>query len=76
MGEAVDEVAGWRTPRSRARRLIDAYHQDGRTPTEVRAALVPDYLFALPTARGALAHAAAGGGARLLMIGPARRTRH
>ncbi|MFF1300495.1 MULTISPECIES: carboxylesterase family protein [unclassified Streptomyces] len=67
----VDEVARWRIPRSRAKRIVDAYDQGGRTPAEVRAAALADYLFALPAARGALAHAAAGGNAHLLMIGPA-----
>jgi para-nitrobenzyl esterase len=38
----------------------------------VRAALLTDYVFALPAARGALAHAAAGGSARLLTLGPAQ----
>ncbi|MET7688099.1 carboxylesterase/lipase family protein, partial [Streptomyces sp. NPDC005483] len=33
--------------------------------------VMADYLFALPAARGALAHAAAGGNAHLLMIGSA-----
>ncbi|MFD0547895.1 hypothetical protein ACFQ0X_01090 [Streptomyces rectiviolaceus] len=66
-----DEVATWRISRSRAQKVVDAYGQGGRTPVEVRAALMADYLFALPAARGALAHAAAGGNARLLMIGPA-----
>jgi para-nitrobenzyl esterase len=66
-----EEVAGWRIPRSRAKQLVAAYHRDGRSPAEVRAALMADYLFALPAARGALAHAAAGGNARLLLIGPA-----
>ncbi|WP_244205398.1 carboxylesterase family protein [Streptomyces bobili] len=67
----VDEVAGWRIPRSRAKRIVDAYDQGGRTPAEVRAALLSDYIFGLPAARAALAHAAAGGNAHLLMIGPA-----
>lgn len=66
-----DEVAGWRIPRSRAKKIVDAYDQDGRTPAEVRAALLTDYIFGLPAARGALAHAAAGGNAHLLTIGPA-----
>ena len=70
--EAVtEEVAGWRLPRSRAKKIVDAYDQVGRTPAEVRAALLTDYIFALPAARGALAHAAAGGNAHLLLIGPA-----
>lgn len=66
-----DEFAGWRIPRSRARRIVDTYDQGGRTPAEVRAASLTDYIFTLPAARGALAHAAAGGNAHLLMIGPA-----
>jgi para-nitrobenzyl esterase len=66
-----DEVAGWRISRSRAKKIVDAYDQGGRTPAEVRAAVMADYLFALPAARGALAHAAAGGNAHLLLIGPA-----
>ncbi|MES4908133.1 MULTISPECIES: hypothetical protein [unclassified Streptomyces] len=70
--EAVtDEVAGWRLPRSRAQKIVGAYDRDGRTPAEVRAAYLNDYTFALPAARGALAHAAAGGNAHLLPIGPA-----
>lgn len=67
----VDQLAEWRIPRSRAKKIVDAYDQGGRTPAEVRAALLSDYLFALPAARAALAHAAAGGNAHLLMIGPA-----
>jgi len=66
-----DEIAGWRIPRSRAKKIVDAYDQDGRTPAEVRAALLTDYIFGLPAARGALAHVAAGGNAHLLLIGPA-----
>lgn len=66
-----DEVAGWRIPRSRAKKIVDTYDQGGRPPAEVRAAFLTDYVFALPAARGALAHAAAGGNAHLLMIGPA-----
>nr|WP_232822652.1 hypothetical protein [Glycomyces dulcitolivorans] len=69
-----DEVAGWRISRSRAKQIVDAYDQDGRTPAEIRAAVMADYLFALPAARGALAHAAAGGNAHLLLIGPAEGT--
>jgi para-nitrobenzyl esterase len=67
----VDEVAGWRIPRSRAKKIVDVYDRDGRTPAEVRAAALTDYIFTLPAARGALAHAAAGGNAHLLAIGPA-----
>ncbi|MFI6743168.1 carboxylesterase family protein [Nonomuraea sp. NPDC050451] len=71
--EAVtDEVAGWRLPRSRAQKIVDAYDRGGRTPAEVRAAYLTDYAFALPAARGALAHAAAGGNAHLLLIGPSQ----
>ncbi|MET7518619.1 carboxylesterase family protein [Streptomyces sp. NPDC005480] len=66
-----DEVTGWRIPRSRAKQIVDAYDQGGRTPAEVRAALLTDYVFGLPAARGALAHAAGGGNAHLLLIGPA-----
>ena len=66
-----NEVAGWRIPRSRAKKIVDTYNQGGRPPAEVRAAFLTDYVFALPAARGALAHAAAGGNAHLLMIGPA-----
>jgi para-nitrobenzyl esterase len=71
LDRVTDEVAGWRIPRSRAKKIVDAYDQDGRTPAEVRAALLTDYIFGLPAARGALAHAAAGGNAHLLTIGPA-----
>jgi para-nitrobenzyl esterase len=66
-----DEVAGWRIPRSRAKKIVDAYDHGGRSPAEVRAALLTDYIFGLPAARGALVHAAAGGNAHLLLIGPA-----
>jgi para-nitrobenzyl esterase len=59
-----------RIPRSRARHIVTAYDVDGRTPAEVRGALYTDYSFTLPAARAALAHAAAGGNARLLSIGP------
>ncbi|MED7931163.1 carboxylesterase family protein [Nonomuraea sp. LP-02] len=67
----VDEVAAWRLPRSRARQIVDAYDQGGRTAAEVRAALLADYVYGLPAARGALAHAAAGGNAHLLVVGAA-----
>lgn len=67
----VDEVAGWRIPRSRAEKVVDGYDQGGRSPAEVRAALLTDYIFGLPAVRGALAHAAAGGNAHLLLVGPA-----
>lgn len=59
-----------RIPRSRAQKIIAAYNVDGRTPVQVRGALLTDYSFTLPQARGALAHAAAGGTAHLLSIGP------
>lgn len=59
-----------RLPSSRARKIISAYDVGGRTPVEVRGALLTDYSFTLPQARGALAHAAAGGNAHLLSIGP------
>ncbi|KAH6629703.1 Carboxylesterase family-domain-containing protein [Boeremia exigua] len=68
----VDElVAKSRIPRSRAQRIVAAYNVNGRTPLEVRGALLTDYFFTLPATRAALAHAAAGGNARLLTIGPA-----
>jgi len=66
-----DEVAGWRIPRSTAKKIVDAYDRGNRSPAEVRAALLTDYIFGLPAARAALAHAAAGGTAHLLAIGPA-----
>ncbi len=67
----VDElVKKSRIPRSRARRIVAAYDVNGRTPVEVRGALFTDYFFTLPAARAALAHAAAGGRAHLLTIGP------
>ena len=66
-----DEIVGWRIPRTRAKKIVAAYDHDGRTPAEVRAALLTDYIFALPAARAALTHAAAGGNAHLLAIGPA-----
>ncbi|WP_010093712.1 carboxylesterase family protein [Burkholderia ubonensis] len=59
-----------RIPRSRARRIVAAYDVNGRAPVEVRGALLTDYIYTLPAARAALAHAAAGGNARLLSIGP------
>ncbi|MGW2286992.1 carboxylesterase family protein [Streptomyces phaeochromogenes] len=71
LDRVTDEVVRWRISRSRAKKIVDAYDQGGRTPAEVRAAVMADYLFALPAVRGALAHAAAGGNAHLLMIGPA-----
>jgi para-nitrobenzyl esterase len=67
----VDElVAKSRIPRSRARRIVAAYDVNGRAPVEVRGALFTDYFFTLPAARAALAHAAAGGKAHLLTVGP------
>ena len=67
----VDElVTKSRIPRSRARRIVAAYDVNGRTPVEVRGALFTDYFFTLPAARAALAHAAAGGSAYLLSVGP------
>lgn len=59
-----------RIPRSRAQQIIAAYDVDGRTPVEVRGALLTDFSFTLPQTRGALAHAAAGGRAHLLSVGP------
>ena len=59
-----------RIARSRARKIIAAYDVDGRTPVEVRGALLTDLSFTLPQTRGALAHAAAGGNAHLLAVGP------
>ena len=58
-----------RIPRSRARKIIAAYDIAGRTPLQVRGALLTDFSFTLPQARGALAHAAAGGNAHLLSVG-------
>jgi para-nitrobenzyl esterase len=55
---------------SRAREIVAAFDIDGRTPVQVRGALLTNFSFALPQARGALAHAAAGGDAHLLSIGP------
>ncbi|MGV2113815.1 carboxylesterase family protein [Agrobacterium salinitolerans] len=59
-----------RIPRSRARSIVATYDVNGRAPVEVRGALFTDYFFTLPAARAALAHAAAGGSARLLTVGP------
>lgn len=59
-----------RIPRSRARRIVAAYDVNGRSPVEVRGTLFTDYFFTLPAARAALAHAAAGGNAHLLSVGP------
>jgi para-nitrobenzyl esterase len=58
-----------RIPRSRARKIVAAFDVDGRTPVEVRGALLTNFSFTLPQARGALAHAAAGGNAHLLCVG-------
>ncbi|MBT2333531.1 carboxylesterase/lipase family protein [Variovorax paradoxus] len=67
----VDElVRKSRIPRSRARRIVAVYDVNGRTPVEVRGALFTDYFFTLPAARAAIAHAAAGGKAHLLAVGP------
>ncbi|TGQ64497.1 MAG: carboxylesterase/lipase family protein [Mesorhizobium sp.] len=67
----VDElVVKSRIPRSRARTIVAAYDVNGRTPVEVRGALFTDYFFTLPAVRAALAHAAAGGNAHLLTVGP------
>ena len=67
----VDElVRKSRIPRSRARRIVAVYDVNGRTPVEVRGALFTDYFFTLPAARAAIAHAAAGGKAHLLVVGP------
>ncbi|MDG4877201.1 carboxylesterase family protein [Mesorhizobium sp. WSM4935] len=59
-----------RIPRSRARDIIAAYDIDGRTPVQARGALLTDFSFTLPHVRAALAHAAAGGSAHLLSVGP------
>ncbi|NTA19012.1 carboxylesterase family protein [Agrobacterium tumefaciens] len=59
-----------RIPLSRARKIIAVYDVDGRTPVQVRGALLTDFSFTLPHVRAALAHAAAGGNAHLLSIGP------
>jgi para-nitrobenzyl esterase len=58
-----------RIPRSRARKIIAAYDVEGRTPVQVRGALLTDFSFTLPQVRAALAHAAAGGNAHLLLVG-------
>ncbi|MBT2565194.1 carboxylesterase/lipase family protein [Arthrobacter sp. ISL-85] len=69
--DLVEEFANRnRIPRSRARKIIATYQTDGRTPVQIRGALLTDYSFTLPQARGALAHAAAGGSAYLLSVGP------
>ncbi|MER8003433.1 hypothetical protein [Streptomyces sp. NPDC095613] len=67
----IDEAAGRRVPRSRAQKFVGAYDQGGRTPAEVRSAVLSDYIHGLPAVRGTVAHAAAGGNAHLLVIGPA-----
>lgn len=59
-----------RIPRSRAEKIVATYDVAGRTPVEVRGALLTDFSFTLPQVRGALAHAATGGNARLLSVGP------
>lgn len=59
-----------RIPRSRAQRIVAAFDVEGRSPVQVRGALLTSYSFTLPQARGALAHAAAGGRAYLLCVGP------
>lgn len=64
-------AAKGRIPRSRARRIVAHYDVNGRSPAQVRGALYTDYSFTLPAARAALAHAAAGGIAHLLNVGPA-----
>jgi para-nitrobenzyl esterase len=46
-----DEVTGWRIPRSRAKKIVDTHDQGSRTPAEVRASLLTDYIFGLPAAR-------------------------
>ncbi|MBT2495214.1 carboxylesterase/lipase family protein [Microbacterium sp. ISL-59] len=55
---------------TRARQIISAFDVDGRTPVQVRGDLLTNFSFTLPQARGALAHAAAGGNAHLLCVGP------
>ncbi|MFP7254679.1 carboxylesterase family protein [Terribacillus goriensis] len=66
----VDElVMKSRIPRSRAKRIVAVYDVDGRTPVDVRGALLTDYLYTFPAIRAALSHAAAGGNAYLLSIG-------
>ncbi|MBT2588451.1 carboxylesterase family protein [Arthrobacter sp. ISL-95] len=59
-----------RIPRSRAQKIVAAFDTDGRTPIQVRSALLTNYSFTLPQVRGALAHTAAGGRAHLLAVGP------
>lgn len=59
-----------RIPRSRAKKIIDAYNVEGRTPVEIRGLLLTDFSFTLPQTRGAIAHANAGGKSYLLCVGP------
>ncbi|MGO4567012.1 carboxylesterase family protein [Rhizobium sp. 2YAF20] len=59
-----------RIPRSHAQRIVDAYAVEGRTPAETRAAIFTDYFFTLPATRATLAHAAVGGKAYRLAVGP------
>lgn len=66
VGELVEKS---RIPRSRAQSIIDAYNINERTPLEVRGAFLTDYLYTLPAARAALAHADAGGKAYILNVG-------
>ena len=56
-------------PRSCASKVVAAFDVNGRTPVEVRGALLTNFSFTLPQGRGALAHAAAGGNAYLLCVG-------
>jgi len=71
ISELVKEFATTnRIPHSRARAIIEAYDIDGRTPVQVRGALLTDFSFTLPHVRAALTHAAAGGNAHLLSVGP------
>ena len=59
-----------RIRRSRAKKIISAFDTHGRSPIQVRSALLTNFSFTLPQVRGALAHTAAGGRAHLLAIGP------
>jgi para-nitrobenzyl esterase len=71
IGDLIKEFATRnRIPRSRASKIIAAYDVDGRTPVQIRGLLLTDYSFTLPQTRGAIAHAAAGGKAYLLSVGP------
>ncbi|MEX0158672.1 MULTISPECIES: carboxylesterase family protein [unclassified Microbacterium] len=68
----VDElVLTSRIPRSQAQRIVDTYTVDDRSAAQVRADIFTDYIFTLPVTRAALAHTAAGGTTRRLVIGPA-----